>query len=170
MELPVLAAPARGEGCVNRFVETVNLGGELGEVQLIVSGCQMGRFTLGIEAKLAEVRGSGLGRDAMQEQLQSWIDGGSPCDMPFADPGDRLPLAQALMEEMRYFAQRSGADIPPGMEGPSVIVFEIRSGPPGIVESPFRKRPRRWPRFITAYLVVLLLYVILQVIRAIWQF
>lgn len=167
-QLAVLTPPARGKGCVNRFVETVDLGEGLGQVQLIVSGCQMPRFVAGIDAKLAEVRGSGLERDAMREELQSWIDGGSPCDMPYADPEDRLSDEEAMAAEMAFFASRMGVNIPPGTDLPPIVVFTMLASTPGMFESPYPRRRRGIPWWLLVYFLVALTYLVLQVIRLIW--
>lgn len=103
MKLPVLSAPSRGAGCVARHAAVVPLGDNRGDAELIVSGCQLPRVQFGVEAKLAELVAEGLGPESIRERLQSWADGGSPCDMKFANPEDRLPYHEAMEAEIAFY-------------------------------------------------------------------
>lgn len=162
MQLTVLEPPARGEGCVDRGVETVDLGGELGQVKLIVSGCQQRKFDAGIQAKVAELRAQRLPRDEMQRLLQSWIDGGSPCDMPYADPGDQVPFWQAMAAEAEHYGGRSGAG-PPGMPPPMILFEMLGLGPE--YQAQLRARRRRLKFFLVVYTILMLAMLCMPLIR-----
>ncbi len=103
MQLPVLTAPQRRQaGCVDRSVAMLDLGPDLGKVEIIVSGCQSSRLHRELRTKVEALREEGLDRGAMQVRLQSWIDGGSPCDQPLADKCDRLPVEIAMEAEFAH--------------------------------------------------------------------
>lgn len=89
MQLSVLGAPERGPGCVARRTHSVDLGDGLGRVELLVSSCQMQKYTSGIGARVAAERLRSKDPEMIQQALQSWIDGDSPCDAKFARPEDR---------------------------------------------------------------------------------